>query len=350
MKISTLLMSSLFLLSAQTFANDCLSDQGHFAVANRGHSTISLVQAGCEHLIKTTSLKELGSNFEPMYINQMNDSMLIGDRKASQILIVDSKTLKFEKSISTKKGIFHMSTFGNKLAVATDVEKGFNLIEFGQNAEVISNRFFSLPSTITTGKPHDIIITDQFAFLSVLGVDEDTKKIDLLLQVDLKNLIVKSVQKFSEDIHLLNSDFQHFVVVEQETGMINFVNKRSFKIVQKIQGPAGVHGVSGLTQGLPYLFVTDINATDSEAAVLVYKVGDPRRVKAQLVATAKLAKRTAHNLAVTRVNSEVKIAVTHSGPASEAVSLLTFDLETETLTFEEEKTTGTNPFGISFIK
>ena len=81
--------------------------------------------------------------------------------------MADRKGGPLRLRIPVGAGVFHQNARGNALFVATDVAKGFNMIEFVpgvQGGTAFSNRRFELPARFSFGKPHDIVATGSTAF------------------------------------------------------------------------------------------------------------------------------------------------------------------------------------------
>lgn len=339
----------------------------HVAVANRNAGTISLIGLKEDtpdlriDLQSVTADFEynqfnLGFEIEPMYLSKFRASdpmggilefLAVGDRKNSQILMLKPMGGSLLNQIQIGRGAFHSTTRLNELYVATDTDKGFNYVRAffnhsssGRGFQFVNNRF-DLPQQFLSGTPHDIIGSDNYIYLSVHNVVEGPQSLDVLLQVDKNSLEVMKVRKFAAEIHLYDLG-DRFLVLEQQTGLIRVVDSQTFADLSLTQGPVGVHGVNAIdAQRATYVFVTDIDQSKGDHAVLTYRLDKNHQMT--LTTQTSTSVGTAHNIAVLGRG----VFVTHSGPQSSAVSLLEFNEASESLELVRLIHTGFNPFGIT---
>lgn len=327
---------------------------GEFAIANRGGSVTFL-----DYQKESTELNVAGdlsstSIDEPMYITPLGNSkgqrmLAFADRTQSRLSVLDGKTKKLLSQIELSKGAFHQFSHplvGLKVAIATDVEKGMDLVEVSDDGKTLKKRHFSIPKNLTSGNPHDVVMDKKFAYLTVKGVQDNNSKFDVLLQVDVESLKLINMKKFSEDIHLFNPvRANFFTVVEQETGDLHLIRKGTMKTIQKLNVAKGVHGISGAENG-QFLFIADINEASGSKAIHAVEVTSKGLV---LLDSAALNFPTAHNVAVDDRGANFTIVVTHSGGRATQNSILKFSKKKKTLTLEKDIRTGLNPFGLTFF-
>lgn len=324
---------------------------GEFAVANRGGSVTFL-----DYSKESTELQVLGDLAstkvdEPMYITPLGNSkgerlLAFADRTQNILSIIQGKSKKLISQVELSKGAFHQFSHplvGLKVAVATDIEKGMDLVEISDNGKVLKKRHFELPSELTSGNPHDVVMDRNFAYLTVKGVE---RKFDVLLQIDIKTMKLVAQKKFSEDIHLFNPvRASFFAVVEQETGDLHLIQKGTMKTLAKKNIAVGAHGISGAENGR-FLFIADINEPAGSKAIHAVEVSNKGIV---LLNSEALNFPTAHNVAVDDRGNQFTILVTHSGGSQTHNSVLTFSKKTKKLQLSKDVRTGVNPFGLTFF-
>ncbi|RYZ73008.1 MAG: hypothetical protein EOP09_02445 [Proteobacteria bacterium] len=251
-------------------------------VANRSGSSISLLDVGSAGEIREIGSRKLGFDFEPMYCSLFrqtsaggpSDSIVFGDGKNDQVVFLDGMAGTVRQRVTVGKGVIHQfadRTLPNLLVVATDIEKGFTVVEYKRppsSGGGFETRRFNLPQTFTSGKPHDIIADQKYVYLSVLGVQSDGKTFDALLQVDQVSLQIVATREFSKEIHLFSpAAAPYFIVVEQESGTIRLIEKETLNDLARVAGPKGGHGVFASRDG-KNIFVTNIEAAAGADSIL----------------------------------------------------------------------------------
>ncbi len=359
------IISGLTLLGAALSLPALAGPASHIAVANRAEGSVTLAgltSRGSGLTFQPDRVYDratLGFEIEPMYVSLLPITDLgggeerlvaVGDRKNNQVIVLAGKGGQLMEKIPVGNGVFHQSARKDTLVVATDIQKGFNIIQATRGLSKVHfiNRRFELPARFASGKPHDIVGSDRFVYLTVLGVQEDGKKVDYVLQVDATTLELKGARKFAFELHLLDLG-SNFALVEQESGLIRIIDSATFKDLSVAQGPVGVHGVaSGVTElngrSENVLYVTDIDARPGETSVIAYTISDSGRL--QKIAEGSTPLPTAHNIAV----SSGALFVTHSGAQSKAVSVLELDASRGLLRTVRTFETGLNPFGIAGLE
>lgn len=327
---------------------------GDFAVANRGGSVSFLEKANQTNELQIAGDLTTTQVDEPMYITPLGNSkgirmLAFADRSQSELKILHGKSKKVISQVKLSKGAFHQFSHplvGRKVAVATDIEKGMDLVELDDSGLVTRSRHFSIPDSLNSGNPHDVVMDRQYAYLTVKGIQGESEKFDMLLQIRTSDLKLVNMKKFSEDIHLFNPvKAPFFTVVEQETGDLHLIQKGSMKTLFKMNIAKGVHGISGSENG-QFLFIADINEPAGSQALYAVEVS---RTGAKLLSSASMNFPTAHNVAVDDRGNEFTIVVTHSGGSQTQNSVLSFSKKTKKLTLEKDIRTGANPFGLTFF-
>lgn len=347
--MNKLLIAAFLLLSLQvTMAKPV----GEFAVANRGGSLTFLEYMEARNLVIQGDL--LGTQvIEPMYVSPLGTFkgkrlLAYADRSRNLFSVVDAKTKEILSQIELARGAFHQFSHplvGRRVAVATDIDKGMDIIEVFKNGTELKRRHFSTPEELNSGNPHDVVMDRRFAYLTVKGIVGDEGKFDMLLQICLKSLKIVNSKKFSEDIHLFNPvRAKYFVVVEQQTGYLHLIQQKTLKTLAKLKVAEGIHGISGSENGR-YLFTLDINEQPGSPAVYALKV---KGRGLEILDSVALNFPVAHNIAVDDRGPEFALVVTHSGGSQTHNSVLKFSKKAKKLILEKDLSTGVNPFGLTF--
>jgi hypothetical protein len=327
---------------------------GEFAIANRGGSVTFLDYKQTNSDLQVAGDLLTTSVDEPMYITPLGNSkgqrmLAFADRTQNMLSILDGKTKKLLSQVELSKGAFHQFSHpivGLRVAVATDVEKGMDLIQVSDNGKKLTKRHFSIPSTLTSGNPHDVVMDRKNVYLTVKGVQGTNGKFDVLLQIDVKTLKLVNAKRFSEDIHLFSPvRAGFFTVVEEETGDLHLLQKGTMKTLAKLNVAEGIHGISGSENGR-FLFIADINEPAGSKAIHAVEV---TRQGVKHLNSVSLNYPVAHNVAVDDRGETFKIVITHSGGAATQNSILSFSKRTKKLKFEKDVRTGPNPFGLTFF-
>lgn len=325
---------------------------GEFSIANRGGSVSFLNSNTADVSVDSDLLSTEVS--EPMYMTPLGNSkgqrmVAFADRTRNMLSVIDGKTKALLSEIEISKGAFHQFShplMGLRVAVATDVEKGMDLIQVSDDGKTLTKRRYNIPQSLTSGNPHDVVMDRHFAYLTVKDVKKADKTFDVLLQIDLKNLKLVKVKKFSQDIHLFSPvRAGFFAVVEQQTGDLNLLQKGTMKTLDVLNVAKGVHGISGSENG-QFLFIADIDEAAGSKAVYALEV---TAKGAKVLNSVALNYGTAHNVAVDDRGDNFTVVITHSGPKSIFNSVLNFSKKAKKLKLEKEVRTGINPFGLTFF-
>jgi len=197
------------------------------------------------------------------------------------------------------------------------------------------------------GVPHDAIANDRFGYVSYIRNRDGAGYVGVYALADFT--LVRLIQT-AADPHLgLFADSE--VVIAAQGGTVS-------TYPQGLTGaaPASVdatqaspHGVTVALDGLA-AYVTNI-AEGGEAGIVTYRLGARGNVGAPQAGcpAIRTARKTPHNLSLSSDNQI--LLVTHSGPASGVVGLWTIGADRCVVPRSERLVrTGTNPFGVCFLR
>lgn len=317
----------------------------YVAVANRGGSSVSIIDASSLSLIKTIDKDILGFEFEPMYVSDLKNAGMfaVGDRKNSQVLFFDKRTGEMKKAISTSKGVFHQWAYKDKLVLVADQDNAVDVISIAtlyDGGIGVSKKTLKLSSVgHSTSTPHDVILDKTHFFVSLHTKNSENESIDLVLKVNLDTLNVEGELEFTEDVHLgLPSKSGMLLVLEQSTGVLNLIDRKSFKTSGQVPNLLGAHGVYW-SDDANKILVANIR---SRGASAVYALeSQAQGFKEAFVGDTNFT--TPHN--ITADFKKGFVYVTHSG-SNNTVSILNMK---EGLNLVKAVETGNNPFGLALI-
>ena len=214
---------------------------GEFLIANRGGSLTFVDQSYDSQSFHVSGDLHSTEVAEPMYVTPLGNSkgqrmVAFADRTLNTLSIINGNTRELLSQIEISEGAFHQFSHplvGLCVAVATDIDKGMDLITLSDNGKHLTKRHFEIPDFLKTGKPHDVVMDRNYAYLTVKGVEVNGEVFDALLQVDRKSLALMNVRIFSEDIHLFSPvKAGYFAVVEQVTGDLHLLEKGTMKTLK----------------------------------------------------------------------------------------------------------------------
>ncbi len=299
-------------------------------VANRGSGDISIIDNRSLE-VRTVDLPGVA---EPMYVShdRRHGQVLVGDRAASTVVAFDDDSYEVIGSVSVGDGVFHqwLERTKRQLWVVGDTSRTVTVVDTGQ-LEVIET--IDLPADVVEagGKPHDVFVQGNHAFVTVVGLGEAG---GLLLQYSTRTFEETGRTSVGGDPHVFVRNGRLYVASQDSSTVAAFrandlrplgstevtaahglfVTNRSEVLVTTISG-GGVDAVSKLNQRL----TTVRDTVDTDFPV-------------------------PHNLTV---DNRRQMFVTHSGGTASTVSVIPLGGG-----FGEPTavTVGTNPFGLAFVR
>lgn len=318
-------------LVAPASANVQVGQRSEVVVANRGSGDISLIDS------RTSEVRnvDLPGAAEPMYVSHdlRHDRVLVGDRANSTIVAFDDDSYEVVGTVDVGEGVFHqwLENSRRQLWVVGDSSQTVTVVDT-RNLEVMAT--IDMPADLVEdgGKPHDVFVQGNHAFVTMLGLEGE---VGAVIQYSTRtfeetgrratvgddpHVFVRSGRLFvasqgSSTVALFRaSDLLPLGDTEVEAAHGLFVTTRSEVLVTTISG-GGVNAVTELNARL-----TDVRDTvDTDFPV-------------------------PHNITV---DNRRQMYVTHSGP-SDVVSII--GLERDGFGEPTTVTVGLNPFGLAFVR
>lgn len=299
-------------------------------VANRGSGDISVIH--------TSSLREtridLPGAAQPMYVNQdrRNGLVLVGDRAASKVVALDQNTFKVRGTVSVGEGVFHQwyDETARQLWVVGDTSQTVSVVDTSK-MKVLATIHMPTELVDAGGKPHDVFVAGDHAFVSMLGLDGG---VGAVLQYSTSSFAETGRITVGDDPHLFVQNGSLYIA-SQEASKISRHNASTLAYIASETVPTA-HGL--YVTDLNQVLVTNIRGGGSDAVNML----DPKLGAVRAQADTPFA--VPHNITV---DKNWHAWVTHSGASASHVSAIDFDGPGfgRVTTIE----VGTNPFGLAFV-
>ena len=318
-------------------------DTSYVVIANRASGNISVINVYTDEIDGTYDLP-MGSNTpEPMYVVFVKQSnrVFVGDRANNQVVVFSAMDFSVETTIPVGNGVFHMwaDPQGKQLWVNNDIDNTTSVIDL-YSLQVITT--VPTPADLVSmgGKPHDVILghRNKYAYVSVLGV---TGSSDYVVQFSTRNFQETGRAPVGKDPHLsLNKNKPYLYVPCQNSDTVFVLNRYSMNLVEAIPAP-GAHGAFMTTNGKVF-YTTNLPGGGTDG---LFAINTKRN---QVIGSSNTPYPVPHNLVVT--NNTKKLYVTHSGGASDKVTVYEISNRNPVPYYIGEVTVGLNPFGLAFVK
>ncbi len=317
-------------------------NSGNIVIANRGSGTISVINTNTDQVTGTYILP--GTNTaEPMYVVfvRQGQRVFVGDRANNQVVVFRASDFSVETMIPVGQGVFHMwaDPQGSQLWVNNDADKTSSVIDL-HTLQVIMTVPTPADLVAMGGKPHDVILgpAGKLAYVSVIGVSGDN---DYVVQFNTQTFEETGRAAVGKDAHLsLTSRNRELYVPCQNNDAVYVLNRFSMDLIETISVPAA-HGAGMLTNG-KYFYTTNI-AGGGTNGLYVIDTGNN-----QVTGSSDTPYPVPHNIALP-TNSK-KLYLTHSGAASDKVTVYEISERHPAPMFLGEITVELNPFGLAYAQ
>jgi DNA-binding beta-propeller fold protein YncE len=300
-------------------------------VANRGSGDISVID--------TRSLDvadyDLPGEAEPMYVSHdtRHDRVLVGDRASSTIVAFDDETYEVVGSVMVGDGVFHqwLDVQREQLWVVGTSSNSVSVVDT-EDLDLIMT--IPMPADLVDrgGVPHDVFVSKNHAFVSILGLDDGTGAV---VQYSTKTLSETGRISTGDDPHLFVRANKLYVASQNGSSVSRF-NAETLRPLGSIDVPAA-HGIF-VTQRNEVL-VTNIAGGGTDA---VWELNHRLTAVEDVTDTSVPVP---HNLTV---DNRRQVWVTHSGATADQVSVI--QLNRRGFGSSATVTVGINPFGLAFVK
>ncbi|MGH1488568.1 MAG: hypothetical protein ACRBK7_04110 [Acidimicrobiales bacterium] len=307
-------------------------------VANRGSGDISVIDTRT-HSVDNV---DLPGEAEPMYVSHdpRQDRVFVGDRAASQMIVLDDDTFEVVDSVDVGDGVFHqwLDPVRRQLWVVGDSSQTVTVVDT-RTLEVRTT--IAMPADVADsgGKPHDVFVSGRFAYVTILGFDDDnndeTPTVGQVIQYSTRDFAEVSRTTVGDDPHVFVRQGVLYVASQDSSEVATF-NARTMRLLRTTTVSAA-HGI--FVTGGGEVLVTSIADGGTNA------VSELNRRITRVVDTVDTSVPVPHNLTV---DGRRQMYVTHSGPTADQVSIV--PLRRNGFGDPVTVTVGTNPFGLAFVR
>jgi DNA-binding beta-propeller fold protein YncE len=319
--------------------------RGRVVVANRASGTISVIDAKTNNIVGTYALPAgpMDAMPEPMYVAHIPrfNRVFVGDRANSRIAVFDARSFAIEGTAPAGNGVFHMwaDPQGSQLWVNNDIDNTSTVID-PATLTVIGNAATPADLVALGGKPHDVIVGPEglYAYVSVLGVAGAN---DYVVQYDTATLLEIGRAAVGKDPHVsLARQNDRLYVPCQNSDVVVVLDRFTMAMVTSIAVP-GAHGAGMSTNGR-YFYATNLPGGGTNA---LYTIDTETNTVVGSAVDSPYP--VPHNIALT--SNGKTLFVTHSGGASDKVTVYGAARQDPVPAFVAEVVVGLNPFGLAYV-
>ena len=340
-KVWILLILSFTFLTPAMASND----KGNILIANRASGDVSIIDVNTDTVTKTVDLSVGASNpAQPMYVVHTPSAgrVFIGDRGNDRVVVLDDRNFNIETSIPTGAGVFHMwaDAVDRQLWVNNDMDNTITVID-PVTLEVINTVPIPADLVAMGGKPHDVVldVAMRAAYVSIVGV---TGVNDYIVKFDTSDFVETARAAVGKDPHVsITQRNKNLYVPTQNSNAIFILSKLDLGLVEMVSVPAA-HGAGMAFNGKTF-YTTNIAGGGSNG---LYTLDTKTNTLVGDAVDTPFA--TPHNIALS--GQAKKLYVTHSGAASDKVSVFNFNKGSRLPVFVTDVTVGFNPFGLAYVR
>jgi len=315
--------------------------EGNIVVANRASGSISVIDTTTDTVVGTYTLS--GENpAEPMYVvyNVIADRVFVGDRANNQVVVFDPDDFSVEATVAAGEGVFHMwaDIAGRQLWVNNDVDNTATVIDV-RTLQVLATVPMPADLVAMGGKPHDVIVErgGRYAYVTMLALPGLN---DYVVQYDTQTFTEVNRAAVGKDPHLSLTQRNNFLYVPaQNSDVVTVLDRDTLDVVTDID-VAGAHG-AGMRLDGRFFYTTNLPGGGTDGLVAIDTQSNT------VLGAVDTAYPVPHNIALTPDGK--KLYLTHSGGASDKVTIYTASNQAPVPAPVGEATVGLNPFGLAYI-
>ena len=316
---------------------DADQGSGTIVVANRGGSSLTLIDERTDEA--TTIGLPAGENpAEPMYVVFSRGNVFVGDRANDRVLVIDPRRWDVIDEIPTGAGVFHMwaSPNGRQLWVNNDIDNTITVIN-PRNLEVITT--IDLPADLVAagGRPHDVILDNRSAWVTMIGVEGDR---DAVVRYSLRDHSEQARASVGDDPHVtIDPARGALIVAAQNANEIAALDRSTLERFGQLTVPA-THGLDISSDGR-VVYTTNITGGGTDALwALDTRTGEVLGEPVDSVVAVP------HNIVLTADGA--KLYLTHSGATADKVTV--YDIGDDRVpVLIDTVDADLNPFGLEYV-
>ncbi len=318
-------------------------NSGNIVIANRGSGSISVINTNTDQVTGTYQLPAGPNTPEPMYVvfAKQGQRVFVGDRANNQVVVFRVSDFSVETTIPVGQGVFHMwaDPQGRQLWVNNDVDNTSSVVNL-YSLQVIATVPTPADLVAMGGKPHDVILgpAGKYAYVTVIGVSGDN---DYVVQFSTRSFEETGRAAVGKDAHLsLTPNNRELYVPCQNNDAVYVLNRFTMDLMETISVPAA-HGAGMITNGKVF-YTTNIAGGGSQGLFAINTENN------QVIGSSDTPYPVPHNIAFP-TNSK-KLYLTHSGAASDKVTVYEISNRNPVPMYLGEITVGLNPFGLGYAQ
>jgi DNA-binding beta-propeller fold protein YncE len=321
---------------------DGVGPKGEIVVANRGSGSLSIIDARTDQLLDTVPLPAGDNTPEPMYVvhSKKGNFVFVGDRANDRVVVFDADDYSVVTTVEAGKGVFHMWADDRDrfLWVNNDADRTSTVID-PATLDVVAT--VPMPADLTAAGyiPHDVILDPmgRFAYVTLLGGSDPEN--DYLVQFSTDTFEEVNRAQVGKDPHVsLTQNNDLIYVPAQNSNIVSVLNRNTLELVEEIAIP-GAHG-AGMSPNGQVFYTTNLTGGGTDGLVAI-----DTRTNA-IINSADTPFPVPHNIVVTGNN---KLFLTHSGGASDKVTIYAVSVSNPIPVLIGEVTVGLNPFGLAYV-
>lgn len=339
--ILTVFLLTLLIVLPASAGKEGRGPKGKVVVANRGSGSISVIDVRTDELIGTYALPAADNAPQPMYVtySKRGGHVFVGDRANDRVVVFDKNDFSVVTTIEAGSGVFHMwsDARDRQLWVNNDIDNTATVID-PMTLGVITT--VPMPADLVEAgfKPHDVILEPQgrFAYVTMVGGGGDH---DYLVQFSTDTFAELNRAAVGKDPHVsLTARNKLIYVPAQNSNIVSVLDRNTLAFVTELAVP-GAHG-AGMSPNGQVFYTTNLPgggtdglfAIDTGTNTVIDSVDTPYTVP--------------HNVVVTKND---KLFLTHSGSASDKVTIYAVSADSPVPGLIGEVTVGLNPFGLAYV-
>lgn len=339
--ILAMFCSALLFVIPASASNSGKGLKGKIVVANRASGSISVIDARADTLIGTYNLPAGENPPEPMYVtySKRGGHIFVGDRANNRVVVFDKKDFAVVTTIPAGSGVFHMwsDPHDRQLWVTNDIDNTATVIDPAA-LNVITT--VSMPADLVASgfKPHDVVVAPQgrFAYITLVG---GAGANDYLVQFSAETFTELNRAPVGKDPHVsLTARNKLIYVPAQNSSLVSVFNRHTLELVTELTVP-GAHG-AGMSPNGKVFYTTNLPGGGTDGLFAI----DTRTNT--ILGSADTPFAVPHNVVVTKND---KLFVTHSGGASDKVTIYAVSTNDSIPALIGEVTVGLNPFGLAYV-
>lgn len=268
----------------------------------------------------------------PLRSDLRHNRVLVGDRANSVIVAFDDDTYEVVGSVAVGEGVFHqwLENARRQLWVVGDTSQTVTVVD-SLDLEVITT--IDIPADVVEagGRPHDVFVQGNHAFVTILGLESG----GIVLQYSTRTFMETGRVDVGGDPHVFVRANKLYVA-SQETSTVARFRARDLRSEASTEVPSA-HG----------LFVTPAREVlvSSIAGGGTDAVSELNSGLTRVRDTVDTDFPIPHNITV---DNRQKMYVTHSGGTANTVSVV--NLRPNGFGEPQTVVTGLNPFGLAFVR